>query len=362
MAGAGQPWYMPLTWPLGHVGTAIAYKCGGPEKAPPATPAVAAPDLNLVGHFTSMAAASRSFALALLCIYVVHGGAGGYPAFGEAARDITNWRWMWPLVVRNVLATWCIAGFWDWFLYFSPLAPTLKPYKVNPKMPSMAQIRHDAWATTIATLCGTACEIGLCHGWATGAFPMQRELNLRSSWTLLWAVTITHWRVPHFWCVHRIMHPWKWESIPKVWDPGRFLYKYVHSQHHKSHNPTAFSGTNMHWVEATLYYSAAFLPVAFGVHPAIALGCLIDCAVGAWLGHDGFQWPGSGDYFHYLHHKHFDCNFGAMHVPMDKWFGTYAGKREDIKTIWGGRSAGAKDNASEGFTTHPESKSATKVE
>ena len=23
MAGAGQPWYMPLTWPIGHVVTAL---------------------------------------------------------------------------------------------------------------------------------------------------------------------------------------------------------------------------------------------------------------------------------------------------------------------------------------------------
>ena len=30
------------------------------------------------------------------------------------------------------------------------------------------------------------------------------------------------------------------------------------------------------------------------LHPAIPLGCMIDCAVGAWLGHDGFRWPGAG--------------------------------------------------------------------
>ena len=98
----------------------------------------------------------------------------------------------------------------------------------------------------------------------------------------------------------------------------------------KSHNPTAFARTNMHPVEATLYYSAALIPIACGftVHPAIPLGCLLDCAIGAWLGHDGFQWPGSGDYFHQLHHKHFDCNFGAMHVPIDKWLGTFAGYKE----------------------------------
>ena len=48
----------------------------------------------------------------------------------------------------------------------------------------------------------------------------------------------------------------------------------------------------MHPIEATLYYTAAFIPVAFGLHPVFAVGTIVDCAIGAWLGHDGFQWPG----------------------------------------------------------------------
>ena len=86
----------------------------------------------------------------------------------------------------------------------------------------------------------------------------------------------------------------------------------------------------MHPVEATLYYTAAFIPVSLGLHPVHALAVIVDCAMGAWLGHDGFMWPGSGDYFHMLHHKHFDCNYGAMHVPLDYFFGTYAGSKEEV--------------------------------
>ena len=67
------------------------------------------------------------------------------------------------------------------------------------------------------------------------------------------------------------------------------MYLQVHSLHHKSYNPTAFSGTNMHPVEATLYYSAALIPVSLGLHPVHALAVIVDCAMGAWLGHDGFM-------------------------------------------------------------------------
>jgi len=100
----------------------------------------------------------------------------------------------------------------------------------------------------------------------------------------------------------------------------------------------------MHPLESTLYYSAALIAVVFGCHPAIVLGCIIDCGVGAWLGHDGFQWPGSGDYFHMLHHAHFDCNYGAMHVPIDKWLGTFISCKEDLRKVWGDKVAGEEAN------------------
>jgi hypothetical protein len=45
----------------------------------------------------------------------------------------------------------------------------------------------------------------------------------------------------------------------------------------------------MHPIESSLYYSASFIPVVFGLHPLIAIGCIMDLATGAWFGHDGFQ-------------------------------------------------------------------------
>ncbi len=31
-----------------------------------------------------------------------------------------------------------------------------------------------------------------------------------------------------------------------------------------------------------------------------------------------------------MHHKHFDCNYGAMHIPIDWWVGTFAAEKADI--------------------------------
>lgn len=43
----------------------------------------------------------------------------------------------------------------------------------------------------------------------------------------------------------------------------------------------------------------------------------------AILGHDGHYLPGAGNYNHYLHHAHGDCNYGTINVPLDWVFGNY---------------------------------------
>lgn len=250
-------------------------------------------------------------------------------------NKILSWSWMIPIVLRNIFSTWIICGFWDWILYFSPLKEALKPFKMNPKYPTTDQIFHDAFWTTSATITGSAVEILCCYAYCNNFFPpFEEDLTKHLFGNTAWVLLITHWRVIHFYAIHRLMHPWKTDKVPDI---GKYLYRFVHSLHHKSYNPTAFSGTSMHPVESTLYYSAALMAVPFGCHPAIVFACIVDCGVGAWLGHDGFQFPGTGDYFHFLHHSHFDCNYGTTIVPLDKWFGTFIGKKEDLKRVWKGK-------------------------
>merc|ERR1719473_1271723 len=46
-------------------------------------------------------------------------------------------------------------------------------------------------------------------------------------------------------------------------------------------------------------------------------------------GHHGFEGPvmqdkvPTGSYFHYLHHRYFECNYGEATIPLDRWFGTF---------------------------------------
>ena len=35
----------------------------------------------------------------------------------------------------------------------------------------------------------------------------------------------------------------------------------------------------------------------------------------------GFR--GISPFFHYLHHRYFECNYGDPIIPYDRWFGTF---------------------------------------
>ena len=79
----------------------------------------------------------------------------------------------------------------------------------------------------------------------------------------------------------------------------------------------------MHPLEGFLYESANIVPCFFLHHPSVLLICKIHLSLMAMWGHDGYDSPGQGHYFHYLHHTRFDCNYGSENSPLDWLFGSY---------------------------------------
>lgn len=122
----------------------------------------------------------------------------------------------------------------------------------------------------------------------------------------------------HFFCIHRLIHT-------------PFLYKWVHSVHHNSVNPSPFSSLAMHPVEHLLYLGVSFWHLVIPSNPMIALYQLHFAGFGAIPGHIGFdkvelteeRTMDSHAYIHYLHHKYFEVNYGDGLIPLDRWFGTF---------------------------------------
>jgi sterol desaturase/sphingolipid hydroxylase (fatty acid hydroxylase superfamily) len=122
----------------------------------------------------------------------------------------------------------------------------------------------------------------------------------------------------HFYCIHRLIH------VPA-------LYKWVHSVHHNSVNPSPWSSLSMHPVEHLLYFSTILYHLILPSNPIIALYQLHFAGFGAVPGHVGFDKVEIGEetaidshaYIHYLHHKYFEVNYGDGLIPIDKWTGTF---------------------------------------
>ena len=133
---------------------------------------------------------------------------------------------------------------------------------------------------------------------------------------MLWA---PFWHEIHFFAIHRLIHT-------------PFLYKWVHSVHHNSINPSPWSSLSMHPVEGFIYHAVALWHLLIPSNPFCAVFQLNLAAYGAINGHIGFDRLELTDtvpleshaYAHYLHHKYFEVNYGGDGlVPLDQWFGSW---------------------------------------
>jgi sterol desaturase/sphingolipid hydroxylase (fatty acid hydroxylase superfamily) len=146
----------------------------------------------------------------------------------------------------------------------------MRAHKFNPVYPHLSArngtsslLREALWSCSTAALAGLL-EAGVLHGYATGRLAGPAgEAWWADARTLFFMLTWFYSQNIQFYTMHRLMHAWGTTWVP---DLGAWLYRNVHSLHHESKNPTAFSGISMHPVEAALYLSYALLPALGGAH------------------------------------------------------------------------------------------------
>lgn len=78
----------------------------------------------------------------------------------------------------------------------------------------------------------------------------------------------------------------------------------------------------MHPIEGFIYESGILIPILFKHHPIIIVVTKIDLIYAAILGHDGYEYPGHGDWMHTVHHMKIKCNYGTANAPFDWLFGS----------------------------------------
>ena len=126
------------------------------------------------------------------------------------------------------------------------------------------------------------------------------------------------WGTFHFWLVHRLLH----------WPP---LYKIAHDLHHRNINVGPWSGISMHPIEHILYFSGLLIFFLIPGHPVLLIFLGFQYAILPAFSHSGFEKVvlfgkvtiNVGYYFHQLHHKYFEVNYGNALAPIDKIFDTW---------------------------------------
>lgn len=162
----------------------------------------------------------------------------------------------------------------------------------------------------------TAYEVFMLYAWAHGWGPWTTFAE--HPWILVAVgLLIPLFHEAHFFCIHRLIHT-------------PLLYKWVHSVHHNSINPSPWSSLSMHPVEHLLYWSDVLTHLIVPSHPLLMLYHLQVTGTGAVVGHIGFDKIEAGQtavdshaFAHYLHHKYFEVNYGDGTVPLDRLFGTW---------------------------------------
>ena len=240
------------------------------------------------------------------------------------------WPWMLQIYARNFVLLWLVYGAWHFYLYTLKARGTYRKY--CPRWQSTQgstflfgnQVFDNIfWCLTSGCGAWTAYECVSFWAYANGYMPYldPREHPILF---VLGFLAIPFWREFHFYWIHRLIH----------WKP---IYNISHYLHHYNINPGPWSGLAMHPIESIGYFSVVLIHWIIPSHPLHFLFNAQHTALTPAHSHTGFE--GSldkksvlpfGSYFHYLHHRYFDCNYGESTLPLDKWFGSFMAN-EDSK-------------------------------
>ena len=269
--------------------------------------------------------ADRWFAIAENSILVIVACISWFwfqPSLAEAATLAPGW--IAEIYVRNFLLLLIVAGGLHMYFYVWRKQDAELQYDTR-ELPKTArsftfnnQVKDNMfWSLGSGVAFWTAYEVLMFWAMANGYAPL-----LMWSENPVWFVALFFltpiWISFHFYWIHRWLH----------WPP---LYRLAHALHHRNTNVGPWSGFSMHPVEHLLFLSSVLIHFVVAAHPLHILFHMQHQALTAATSHTGFEGMlvkdesrlALGTFHHQMHHRYFECNYGNLEVPWDKWFGSF---------------------------------------
>lgn len=255
-----------------------------------------------------------------------------YPPLEAAATF--GFGWIAQIWLVNLCLMIAAAGGLHWYFYMRKGQGSLLKFDRRPPAKGNAlwdfsdQVHDNMfWSLTSGVGQVTAYQALIMWAMATGWAPVIEPLESPVLF-IAGLVLLPIWSAFHFYWAHRLLH------VP-------FLYKHVHSLHHRNVNIGPWSGLSMHPVEHLIYLSSLLVHFVFPSHEILVFFHVIYLAPGAAMTHTGYEdllikdkrRLALGTFYHQLHHRFYECNYGNQEMPWDRWFGTFhdgsdAGTRE----------------------------------
>ena len=230
--------------------------------------------------------------------------------------------WILELYLLNMTCTVLLAG--SLHLYFHTFRRQSEhkydPHELdrnNPKFLFNNQVWDNIfWTCASGVTVWTAYQVIVMWAYANGIAPWLGWEDNPIFFVLLFPLLMA-WESLHFYLNHRLLH----------WRP---LYRVAHALHHRNIVVGPWSGFSMHPIEHLLYFSCIFIFFIVASHPIHMFFLMYHTALAAITSHTGYDdltVNGKsalklGFFFHQLHHRYFDCNFGTVNVPCDRWAGS----------------------------------------
>ena len=242
--------------------------------------------------------------------------------------------WLFQIWVRNVILICLIAGGLHlWFYGFSAQGKALKfdardLNRSNGSYTFRNQVLDNMfWTIASGVTAWTPYEVLYFWAAANGYAP---RISVAESpiWFVVLMVLIPIWSSFHFYWIHRLLH----------WPP---LYRVAHALHHRNVNIGPWSGISMHPIETAIYFSSLLVHLIIPSHPVHFLLHVYVNGLGPVFSHSGFDGilvkdkkrVETGVFFHQLHHRFFECNYGTVDMPWDRVFGSFHDGSDAATTV-----------------------------
>ena len=243
------------------------------------------------------------------------------PAIERA--ETFQWDWMLEIGIRNLVIVLTVAGGLHLYLFTFKKQGDDERYDARPLATNskIFHFRNQVWDNMFWTLfssvpIGTLFECLMLWAYANG-YAALITIQDHPIWFVGLFLLIPVWGGFHFYWYHRLFHV----------EP---LYKWFHSWHHKNVNTGPWSGHAMHPIEHVGLYSDLLIYFFVMSHPVHVIYSAMLHTIGGPTSHCGFETIKFGkvklklgDFFHQLHHRFIDCNYGSEETPWDKVFGSF---------------------------------------